>query len=332
MSSVKATPSRQSFQVLHPFDGHGALADLILRSSDNYDFYVAKSVLALASPIFRDMTTLPGPSHTLEDTFADGLPVVVMYESTAIILDTLLRVLYPITSPSLDDASILSGLLYAAQKYDMVAVLEQAKATMCRLCSDDGGRAMEVYALACEYKLEDEARFAAHRFLSYPHGSASCAALEHISGTAMFHLFDYRRAVAEKVDVLFSPVESVRMPEALQRIASYIQCPARRTSLTNGCGFNECGVTVSSWWSAVRETARSEAQKAPLSDNVLNVEVISKAASKAQCCSDCQTHVMRIMPSLINGVRNEIARLADEVSYFIGIPIAVLLTLSTRYP
>jgi hypothetical protein len=67
-------------------------ASLIIRSSDLVDFRVHKSVLALASPFFRDLLSLPQPS---ESESIDGLPVVELSEDSEL-LNTLVSFLYPV--------------------------------------------------------------------------------------------------------------------------------------------------------------------------------------------------------------------------------------------
>ena len=67
-------------------------ANLVIRSSDSVNFKVHKPVLAMASPFFKDLLSLPQPpgSESL-----DGLPVVQLSEDSEL-LGTLLSMLYPL--------------------------------------------------------------------------------------------------------------------------------------------------------------------------------------------------------------------------------------------
>ena len=67
-------------------------ANIIIRSSDLVDFRVHKSVLAMASPFFKDLLSLPQPSDS--ETF-DGLPVVELSEDSEL-LNSLVSMLYPV--------------------------------------------------------------------------------------------------------------------------------------------------------------------------------------------------------------------------------------------
>ena len=67
-------------------------ANFIIQSSDNVNFRVHKSVLALASPFFKDLLSLPQPS---DSETIDGLPVVQLSENSEL-LNSLVTMLYPV--------------------------------------------------------------------------------------------------------------------------------------------------------------------------------------------------------------------------------------------
>lgn len=57
MSSCDDKPkaSEKATEAASPFDKSAPGADLVLRSSDSVDFFVSKAVMAIVSPVFRDM-------------------------------------------------------------------------------------------------------------------------------------------------------------------------------------------------------------------------------------------------------------------------------------
>ena len=67
-------------------------ANLIILSSDFVDFRVHKPVLAMASPFFKDLLSLPQPS---DSEVVDRLPVFQLPESSEL-LNILISVLYPV--------------------------------------------------------------------------------------------------------------------------------------------------------------------------------------------------------------------------------------------
>jgi len=66
--------------------------NLILRSSDLIDFRVHKSVLAMASPFYKDLLSLPQPS---DNKSVDELPMVQLTEDSEL-LNSLVSMLYPL--------------------------------------------------------------------------------------------------------------------------------------------------------------------------------------------------------------------------------------------
>lgn len=68
------TPITSSFE--HGLAIHLRTPDLILRSSDDSDFHVHQTALAVFSPVFSDILSLPAKV----DDVKDGLPVVSVSE------------------------------------------------------------------------------------------------------------------------------------------------------------------------------------------------------------------------------------------------------------
>jgi hypothetical protein len=73
-----------------PFDVSDA--NFIIRSSDNVNFRVHRSILAMVSPFFKDLLSLPQPS---DSETIDGLPVVQLSEGSEL-LYSLISILYPV--------------------------------------------------------------------------------------------------------------------------------------------------------------------------------------------------------------------------------------------
>ena len=93
-------------------------ASIIVRSSDQVDFRVHKSVLAVSSPFFKDLLSLPQPS---DGEHVDGLPVVALPEDAGL-LNSLISLLYPISPVIPDSYKKVFALLAVCQKYEMEEV------------------------------------------------------------------------------------------------------------------------------------------------------------------------------------------------------------------
>jgi hypothetical protein len=117
--------------------------DIILRSADQQDFRVHKTILSLASPVFRDMLSLPQPPASESAT----VPVVDLSENWKV-LDVFLRCIYPISKPTVDDLELLGALVDAADKYEAEVVLNMVGSWLAvsrNLKEDPFG----VYAITC---------------------------------------------------------------------------------------------------------------------------------------------------------------------------------------
>ena len=130
-------------------------ADVIIRAAGTRDFRVHKSILSLVSPIFRDMFTLPQPPI---DTFGT-LPHVDVEES-AETWENILRTIYPMSNPAIDDLDDLGSLLLAARKYEMQFVIDSHIRSFegCGFLQQDP---LHLYSIACACGFEDRAKYVA---------------------------------------------------------------------------------------------------------------------------------------------------------------------------
>ena len=160
--------------------------NFIIRSSDLIDFRVHKSILATASPVFKDLLSLPQPS---DNEIVDGLPMVQLSESSEL-LNTLLSILYPIrtvvpnshdkvmhflASRDLSVASTNSDhkvlyLLAACQKYEMILAQSYIRAEVKRgeFPVPKKTAAFPAYAIARTKGLIPEMESAARQTLESP--------------------------------------------------------------------------------------------------------------------------------------------------------------------
>ncbi|KAH9058207.1 hypothetical protein EDB87DRAFT_1578199 [Lactarius vividus] len=93
-------------------------ANIIIRSSDQLNYLVHKSLLTMSSPFFKDLLSLPQPP---DDELVEGLPVIQLSED-ADLLNSLISLLYPIPSVIPDSYEKVFALLAACQKYDMESI------------------------------------------------------------------------------------------------------------------------------------------------------------------------------------------------------------------
>lgn len=156
-ASSETATSAEVRDATSPFNGNDA--DFILRSSDRVDFHVHKLILALASPTFKSMFTLPSPTPPTtthagssgDDDQRDGLPIAQLSEDAAT-LDILLRACYPCSVPDILDLGSLQRVLDAAEKCEIEAYRRPASVL---LKSFVNAAPIQVYSLACRFGFAD---------------------------------------------------------------------------------------------------------------------------------------------------------------------------------
>ncbi|KAH8983108.1 hypothetical protein EDB92DRAFT_1611605 [Lactarius akahatsu] len=164
-------------------------ADVILRSSDLVSFHVHKSILAISSPFFTGLFSLPQPP---DGEAIGGLPVVQVSED-AELLHGLFTVLYPIPSAIPDSYEKALALLSASQKYNMTTVQSTIRSEIGRqLPTTDA--AFRAYAIAYSKQLIPEIETTALLTLDHPMTFEVIAdALPLFEGSALGDLVRFRK-------------------------------------------------------------------------------------------------------------------------------------------
>ncbi|KAJ3480016.1 hypothetical protein NLI96_g8648 [Meripilus lineatus] len=135
----------------YPFDD--TCADVILRTSDNIDFYVYKIVLALASPFFKDMFSLIQPTSTNESHH------IVPFTESGSTIEHILQLVYPISEPPPPTTlNMVDNVLEASIKYQIEKTTAKMKQALLTFVDSEP---VAVFAIACRLMLEDEAMVAA---------------------------------------------------------------------------------------------------------------------------------------------------------------------------
>ena len=137
-------------------------ADVILRASGGKELHAHKLVLSLASPVFRDMFSVPQPS-----TGSSQTPIVDV-DDLPEALRMFLQIIYPIPNPLIDGAETFASVLRLADKYDTKAVFD---ACNYYLPSIRNNSPLQSYGILCVCGREKEARAVARRA---PFASLTC--------------------------------------------------------------------------------------------------------------------------------------------------------------
>lgn len=143
-------------------------ADIILRTTGppKRDFRVHSLLLSLASPVFKDVFSLPQPTTPAAGGSKSNVAEIEIVEVTdpPQALDIVLRLIYPFTPPSFgEDLDILVECLVIADKYE----IKGATARLRRALSQVGAsHCLRVYAIASRFGFTNIAEAASLLILS----------------------------------------------------------------------------------------------------------------------------------------------------------------------
>ena len=166
-------------------------ANFILQSSDHVNFRVHKSVLAMSSPFFQDLLSLPQPPL---DELVDGLPVLHVPEDSDL-LNSLVSLLYPIHRVKPGPYQKVFALLAACHKYDMEPIQRYIRDEVKRgtFPAPVKSEAFSAYALASSMGLGPEMEHAAGLTLRQVMTFKSLGeTLRQFRGPALCELIHYR--------------------------------------------------------------------------------------------------------------------------------------------
>ncbi|KAI0352409.1 hypothetical protein OH77DRAFT_1438737 [Trametes cingulata] len=153
MEHALASPGGASSAASHPFNFDNA--DIIIRSCDHVDFYVHRTVLAVASPVFATMFQLPQPSNGGDPGEHIPPPVVDVSEDSRT-LDSLLRLCYPVRKNDSEPYDKVALVLLAVLKYEMEWSLPLIEKELASRSSP-----LRTWVVGCRASCEEIARAAA---------------------------------------------------------------------------------------------------------------------------------------------------------------------------
>jgi len=166
-------------------------ATIIVRSSDGANYRAHKAVLAMSSPFFKDLLSLPQPS---DGELVDGLPVVALPEDAGL-LSSLISLLYPITPVIPDSYHKSFALLAVCQKYEMESVESNIRLEIKhgKFPAPVEAEGFSAYAIASGMGLVPEVEDAARLTLGQPMTFESLGeGLRLFKGRALCDLIRYR--------------------------------------------------------------------------------------------------------------------------------------------
>lgn len=289
---------------------------VILRSSDNVDFFVLKPVLAKVSVVFKDMFALPDAPPEVPPLEGNnqrhGLPLIELTEDSST-LHIILRLCYPVENPNLSNLEDIRRFLEARRKYMIEAFDDTIKDALFRVAES---RSFSVFALASRYGLGDVANEAAKRLLSLPSTSYSDkSALDDITGPQYHRLLKYRRecvrrATTEPQLMWFNSLSSLPLSFP----------PAPTTSSSCRAQFHFYFVSspprslwVPHWWTSYLRKALQMLEDRPRGSTVTSTELLESFYDDTGFCLDCQEEGKAALKRFSAALAQEVEKVIAQV-------------------
>jgi len=261
-------------------------ADVILRASGGKELHAHKLVLSLASPVFKDMFSVPQLPDESSQT-----PVIDVGDPPGT-LEIFLQIIYPVPYPLIDDVETLASLLHLADKYDVKAVLDVHKHYLTPVCINPPP--IHAYAIFCACGREKEAEAAARR--------VSFASLASLS-SPLLHLMTidhYQRLVK------FMVARDQKMREIAGK---------HQTDIANSRSFS-CGSDVHRLYSGtIVATIQAAFEADPCVGVVEALGLVSGAASTFPLCSlKCKYGVCGLQ-KYAEGLLKELVEMVESLQW-----------------
>jgi hypothetical protein len=292
-----------------PFDDPEA--DVIIRSSNNIDFYVFKTLLSFSSSVFKDMFYV-AQGKPEDDELKDGLQVIPTSDS-AETWRILFRFLYPCgaagqsTLNSLDE---FSRAIEASRKYGITRAEEMIIA---ELIAPRFSKAnpMRIYALACQYGLEAEAREAAKQTLCIPIlGRPYVVELENMAASHYHRLQEYHQCCGIVASEVAANTEWIQ-PSSFVGFSSHDVCgkEGRKATLADGNIRR-----VATWWADYMMFAETALEDCPVGATVVASDLMCDVLRNANRCPYCSCQAYDEMRAFGAMFAAEVDRVVAKVS------------------
>ncbi|KAG6811882.1 hypothetical protein H0H92_005408 [Tricholoma furcatifolium] len=293
-------------------------SDAILRSKEpSVDFFIMRAFLSYASPVFKDMFSIP-QGDKLTRGIRNDKPIIPLEEDPET-LGLILKFCYPFwtQSSNLGDTT-LEQLLKArtvAHKYQMDGVDNTIRR---ELVADRFLQAqpLRIYAIALSQRLEPETRLAAKATLRLPIlGRQYYEELEYITGGAHHRLQEYHIKCAEVAKRVVTNFEWIE-----QHRSVWFECNSERTSISIIISRRRSvWVMAKWWWDYMLECAGLLAER-PSGTTVLDPRLIDGALLKAIGCPSCNQRA----PTELRAFAQEFAAQVDKATAEVQLEVKLM--------
>ncbi|KAF8635032.1 hypothetical protein AX15_000570 [Amanita polypyramis BW_CC] len=261
-----------------PFDATSG-GDLILRSSDNTDFFVLKALVCMTSPVLTGL---------IEQADTEGGPKLIALEEDSRTIYHLLMIMYhSITMTGIQDYRLYFDVGKASKKYKM----ERIEATLKDLLTRSNimaQSAFKVYVIASALGWNEIAKLAASRTLDTPFEDMKYGdELNDINGAGLFRFMQYRFRCADVACQLLAETNKFQLQNEAPSIYSLLH---GITNITfSGFGNpNSTYPSVPNWFVNYVRGVNKKLQLRPQGATVMEDADLQEAvaASEEEICND----------------------------------------------
>lgn len=284
-----------------PFDAPDA--DIILRSSDNVDFRVHRSLLAHWSPHWASVLHSHRPDGSSWLGSSKGVPIVGVDEDAAT-TSLLLRYIYPGHNGALDVRSAFN-LLPAARKYTIVPAIRDAKKVVAEFADEYPLRA---YAVAEWLHMDAELRTAAEATLRLPLEDTYDPILEQMRAGPYARLLAYHRRCTKAAT---APLDDLRWMVDTAKKDGWI--PAWATCTNHACPKRN---NTAVWYWEHLQTTRNALARAPCRDTLEDLTLIEDTLRTARACAFCASTARKDLEKFNELLAERVERDVEVVSCF----------------
>lgn len=318
-SPAPASPAETIRDAGSPFHDIVPGLTVVLRSSDDVDFYVFKSILAKVFVVFKDMFDLPNAAPEVSsgtplesDHQRHGLPVIQVTESSST-LNIILRLSYPVENPDLSNLEDIRLFLEARRKYMIEAFDQTIKGALAQIAES---RPFAVYALASRYALGDVANDAAKQMLCFSQADVLLdeSALKDITGEQYHSLMQYRRdcvrrATNEPQIMWFSSLSSAYPPTPITSSS----CRAQFHFFFVSSLSPPRSLWVPHWWTTYLHKALQLLKDRPRGGTVVAPGLLEDFFDSAGFCPDCQEEGKAALRKFSSALAKEVEKAIAQV-------------------
>lgn len=200
-SEEEFVPTDGSSTASSPFDSDPG-ADVVLLSSDGFEFRARMAILSFASPVFDDMFSLPQPGSDKEKQYPHHKPPLplIRLSETKVVIDILLRYCYPVPlARGMEDFDVAVAARSAAEKYDMGYIKGEIDNYIEEHFGGDPRYRLLLYREAYERREDAQARFQALYCLRFPLATLVRLWKTTSSNSSLQKLVEYHLGVSARV-------------------------------------------------------------------------------------------------------------------------------------